>query len=110
MNTPIRSARVSALLLLAAAACSAHAENTESGGGPIDFGAPATVYIGAPGLGSDGGATPPLAQQDLGPPALVSITAPSADYNDGATGDIRLARGEKRNAYAAVAPAMRGTR
>lgn len=97
MYTQSRLAKVSALFLLIAAS-GARAESTESGGGPIDFGPPATVYIGPAGNGSDGGATPPLAQQDLGRPAVVAVTAPNPQYNDGATGDIRLAHGAGANA------------
>lgn len=110
MNTQIRFAKVSALVLLAAAAFSARAENTESGGGPIDFGGAATVYVGAPGMGSDGGATPPLAEQDLGTPAIVAISAPNLDFNDGATGDIRMAHAHTATAVAGTEAVTHGTR
>lgn len=77
-----RFARIYSFVLLAAAAFKAGADNTESGGGPIDFGGAAAVYIVPPGMGSDGGARLRLSQQDLGKPATVSLSAPSPAYND----------------------------
>lgn len=103
MDKKIKLAKASALVLLMVAAFQAHAENTETGGGPIDLGEPATVYVGAPNIGSDGGATPPLSQQDLGPSAIVSIGEPNLQFNDGATGDIRVAHDRSLDGSVAAA-------
>lgn len=84
------SAFASALAISAALPAYA-ADNSETGGGPIDFGGRATIYLGPASAATDGGATPPLAEQDLGAPAVLTISPPDLASNDGATGDIRVA-------------------
>ncbi len=101
----IKSVAPFAAIVLACAAFTARAENTESGGGPIDFGGRAEIFVGPANAPTDGGSLPPLAQQNLGAPAVVSVAAPNPIYNDGATGDIRVAH---RAAETMVAGADRG--
>lgn len=92
MIKSIKLAQAAAAVAFTLLAVTAKAENSDSGGGPFESGAPAAIYLTGPGDGSESGGTLPLAQRNLGAPAIVSIGAPhDSAYDNGSGDDIWLA-------------------
>ena len=106
MSTQHKLIKTTLLAALASVAFSAFADEDDYG--PLEPGAPATIYLTAPGYASGSGGTPPLSQQDLGEPAIISIGDPSLDLNVWLASNPQPAHAQMK--VAGVGPATNGTR